>query len=390
MFQTLAYIKFTASGDRLSGFRDALRRYRIPCRHQQIRSGIFHAQTNAHHRRMLSALADEYAVTLTVTEQHGLRYHLLPYRRRAGLLCGLLLGAAFLWWCNAGVRTIEINGNERISDGEILTALAELGITSGVPFCDIPYTHIEQRMTLAVSDIEWITMRHIGGRLIIDLTEERQPPALIQKRIPTNYIAVVPAQITGMDVRGGYAVKKVGDLVKAGDLLISGVQEDLHGISRYYHADGIVTGIYPDEFVQEQPFVSELPVRGETVTETVLSVFGHRISLTLGFQPPDHPETLIYEEDAEPFVLFDRTLPISLIRCRYTRQETAISVFSEDEARILLEDAARRYVQNFHSDDVLISQNADFTRTDLGILLRINYVFEGVIGKTSENFVKLS
>ena len=56
----------------------------------------------------------------------------------------------------------------------------------------------------------------------------------------------------------------------------------------------------------------------------------------------------------------------------------------------MLEESAARYVQNFHADDTLISKKAEFSRSDLGISLKINYVFEGVIGKSSEIFVKLS
>ena len=167
--------------------------------------------------------------------------------------------------------------------------------------------------------------------------EETDPPALTSDRIPTNYIAAVPAQITKMDVRGGKAMKAVGDLVKPGDLLISGTEEDKFGACRYYHADGIVTGIYPDSFTQMQPFVAELPVRGETVTNTVLSVFGQRIPLTLGFVPPRRTDSIIYEEDREPLMLLGRALPLTLLRCRYTRQASAITVFSEDEARAALE-----------------------------------------------------
>ena len=139
-----------------------------------------------------------------------------------------------------------------------------------------------------------------------------------------------------------------------------------------------------------QPFVAELPVRGETVTNTVLSVFGQRVPLTLGFVPPRRTDSIIYEEDREPLMLLGRALPLTLLRCRYTRQASAITVFSEDEARAALEEAAARYEQNLHADDTLISKKAEFQRTDLGILLNINYVFEGVIGKTSEIFVKLS
>lgn len=386
----MAEIWFSASGERLAAFRDAIRKDGIPCMAQQLRNDRFYAQTAARNERRLQSVAAEYDVAVTVWKRRGLRYLLKPYCRRIGILCGLLCGAAFLWWCNATVRSIEISGNETVSDAEILTALAALGVTYGTPLRDLPYTYVEQRMRLSIGDIEWIALRHTGGRLIVEMTEARQPPQLTDNRIPTNYIATVSAQITEMDVRGGHAVKQVGDAVKAGELLITGVQADQYGMTRYFHADGVVKGIYQAAFTQEQPFVAELPVRGESVSETVMELFGKRFSLSPGFTPPAHPESIIYEEDAERMTLFGKIFPLTLLHCRYTRQETAITVFSREEAQAILEESARRYEQNFHADEMILSREAEFFETDLGISLKINYVFEGVIGKTSEIFVKLS
>ena len=386
----MAVIRFEAEGTQLAAFRDALRRNGVRCSGQQMRGNIFCAKTAAGAQRMLAALAARYQVTLTVTARRGLRYHLAPYRRRLGFVCGALCGAWFLWWCNARIRSIEITGNQRVPEAEIVRALADLGVSYGVPFRDLPCSYIEQQMRLAVSEIEWITMRRRGGRLIVDLTEETPPPEMRMNHVPANVIAAETAQITGMDVRGGFAVRQVGDTVHAGDLLITGAQTDAFGICKYYHAEGTVTGTYFDTFEQELPFVSEIPVRGQTQTETVLSVFGRRIPLTLGFVRPDADAGTIYEEDAEPLTLFGRRLPLSLIRCRYTQQETAITVFSEDEIRTMLEESAARYEHNFHASDTVLSKKAEFSRSDLGISLKINYVFEGVIGKSSEIFVKLS
>lgn len=386
----MAYIRFTAEGDRLSNFRDALRRNGVSCQKQQICDSVYTAEISANAQRMLSALAEQYGIHLEITARHGMRFRLAPYRRRFGFIFGLLCGGLFLSWCNAAVRSIEITGNERISDTEIVRALSELGVHYGVPFRDLPYQYIEQQMRLAIHDIEWITMRHSGGRLIVDLTEERLPPELHDDHVPTNVIASETAQITGMDVRGGFAVKQIGDTVKAGELLITGAQTDSFGVCRYYHAEGVVTGTFFDTFEQTLPFVSELPVRGSSHTETVFSVFGKRIPLTLGFIRPEASEQIIYEEDREPLVLFGKQLPLSLIRCRYTKQETAITVYSESEIQTMLEEAAARYEQNFHADDKIISKRTEISRSDLGISLKINYIFEGVIGKSSEIFVKLS
>ena len=386
----MAYIRFTAAGRRLPEFRDALRRNGLRCKNQQQNGDIFCAACNAGCRKMLSALALHYDIQLGIVQQCGLRFRLAPFRTRFGFLFGLLCGILFLRWCNAAVRSIEITGNTRIPDAEILRALADLGVGYGIPFRELPYDYIEQQMRLAVHDIEWITLRHTGGRLIVDLTEERLPPEMHDRRIPANIIAAETAQITGMDVRGGFAVKQVGDTVRAGELLISGAQTDSFGICRYYHAEGTVKGTYFDTFEQTLPFVSELPVRGKSRTETVFSVFGRRIPLTLGFVRPAPSDTIIYEEDREPFFLCGRLLPLALIRCRYTAQETAITVFSEAEIRAMLAESAARYERNFHADDTVISKKAEFFRSDLGISLKINYIFEGVIGKSSEIFVKLS
>ena len=383
-------IAFSASGDNLAAFRDALRRAGLRCRMQCITGGVYTAETAPSGEALLREIAEETGISLTVTARRGLRFLLRPYRKRLGIPLGLIAGLFAVYHLNTTVRVIEIHGNETVSDTEILTALAGLGVERGTAYRDIPFAYVEQSMRLAVSEIEWITLRHTGGRLVADLREERPAPPLLHDRIPTNYVAKYPAQITSVNVLGGTALHGAGDAVRAGDVLISGVQTNITGIARYYHADGIVTGIYPAEFTQTQPFVAELPVRGGTVSEPVLELFGRRFSLRPGFTPPEPDDAVIYEEARTPLMLFSKPLPAAFIRCQYTRGETALTVFSEEECRMMLEESARRYEQNFHAGDRLLDRKAEFTRSDLGISLKINYVFEGVIGETREIFVKLS
>ena len=383
-----AYIRFSAEGEALSAFRDALRRCGIRCRMQQICGGRFHAETNAGSLRRLESLAAESGITLRITARHGLRFRLRPYRHRFGVPAGLLCGIAFLYWCNATVRSIEITGNVTVSDTEILSALDALGVRRGTPIREIPFTYVEQQMRLRVSDIEWIALRNEGGRLIVDLTQERTPPDMDRSHTPANIIAAVPAQITSVNVLGGHAVRTAGETVKAGELLITGVQDDEYGMTHYCRAAGTVTGIYEEQFTCEQPFVAELPVHGTTVTQPLIEIFGRRFPLTAGFIPPAGEQ--IYEEDRSPLMLFGRELPLTLIGCRYTEPAYTLTAYSEEEARAILTEKAERFERNFHANDTIVARNAEFCRSDLGISLNINYIFEGSIGKTSEIFVKLS
>lgn len=381
-------VTFTAEGVSLPAFRAALREAGIRCRNQQMQGGVLHGEIRRCDRAPLETAAAAHGVTLRITRETGLLRRLRPYRLRIGIPLGLLLGCGFLWWSNAYIRSIVITGNSRLSDTEILAALESLGITCGTPLRDISFTYAEQRMRIAVRDIERISMRHTGGRLTVEIAEELSPPQLSHPHAASNYIAAVPAQITDISVLGGHAVCKVGDAVKPGDLLISGVDTDKFGITHYYRGDGVITGIYEAEFTQEQPFCTELPVRGETETASYLLAFGKRIPLTWDFQEPAY--TFIYEEDRATLSVFGHPLPLSVLRCHYTEQLTGITVFSEAEAKAVLEEAARRFEQNFHAEDRILGRNVSFQQTDLGISLKINYVFEGVIGKISEIFVKLS
>lgn len=381
-------IGFSAEGTALPAFRDALRETGIRCRAQQMRGGCLRGYIRRRDRAALHAAAEECGVRLTLFRETGLLRHVRPYRLRIGILIGLAAGCGFLYWSNAYVRSIVISGNQHISDTEILNALSDLGIACGTPVRDIPFTYAEQRMRLAVHDIERIALRHRGGRLIVEIVEERDAPEVTLPRTASNYIAAVPAQITDISVLGGHAVCSVGEAVKPGDLLISGVDTDKFGITHYYRGDGVVTGIYEADFSAEQPFCAELPVRGETVTQSALLAFGKRIPMTFGFAPPDEP--YIYEEDRTPLTVCGAVLPLTLLRCHYTEQVTAVTVFSADEARGILEESAARFEQNFHAEDRILSREVSFQQSDLGISLQIHYVFEGVIGKVSEFFVKLS
>ena len=118
-----AVIRFSAEGAALPAFRDALRRAHIRCRRQQLRGGVFYAETGAQSWYAVTALAERHAVRLRVLRRRGLRFLLRPYRLRIGLLAGLLAGAWLFYWEQCFVRSIEIYGNSAVSDGEILTAL---------------------------------------------------------------------------------------------------------------------------------------------------------------------------------------------------------------------------------------------------------------------------
>lgn len=381
-------IRFSAQGEQLSAFREELRQAHLHCKFQQIRGGIFYASAQAYDWYGIAKIAQKHDIQLDTLECRGLYFRLKPYRLRIGIVVGLLGGALICYRCNAFVRTIEICGNTNITEETVFRALSNLGVGYGTAFRSMDFTYIERMLCAEIRDIQWVALRHTGGRLVIDLREEVKPPQMLHERIPCNYVSNVSAQITSIRVLSGYAAVRTGDHVKAGDVLISGVEEDINGVTRYTHATGEVVGIYPYDIEFFQPFCEEITVHGEPLIQPFLSVFGKRIPLRIGFTPPDEPFS--YTEQVQPLMLFGRRTPFAQIEGIYTPLVSTIAAYSPAEADALLEEKMLRWEQNLHRNDRIVERKIVRCETDLGILLKINYIFEGVVGKESEIFVKLS
>ena len=382
----MGIISFSAQGEQLTEFRDFLHQEHLRCRRQQIRGGIFYAQTKAYRWHRVVQAAKNYNITLIIEKHSGLLHRLKPYRKRLGLLAGIVFGAWICYHCTAFVRTIEIRGNTNVSQNEIFRILENIGIAYGTAFHDIDFTYVERQLCAQISDIRWAAIRHTGGRLIIDLREAAQPPEMQRDHIPCNYVSDVSAQILSINVLGGHAVVQTGDVVKAGDVLISGVEEDVNGVTKYYHATGEVTGIYEYPLELFQPFCEEITVHGDPATESFLLAFGRRIPISINFSPPDEP--ICYTEQVHPLMLFGHRTPFALIKGIHTPMTTTIAAYSPEEIDALLFEKMNRFEQNFHRSDTILKREIVRCETELGILLKINYIFEGVVGKESEIFVK--
>lgn len=381
-------IEFTAESTHLNDFRDMLRERGYRLRRQKIKGGALYAAADAHNWYGIVKAAEAYSVTLKITKQRGFLHHLKPYRLRLGVLAGLACGFLLLGYLQTHIHSIEIYGNTSISDTEILSVLEDLGIRHGARFQDLDLTLAERQMRLRINEIAWISMRHTGGRMVVELREETKPPACTSSRIPSHYIASVPAQITEMRVFDGEPQVKVGDAVRKGDVLISGIADDLRGVTRFHHADGCAIGIYEQEFTYFQPFCEEVVAEDAPKTAPFLEAFGHRFAMSIGFEQPAEP--FRYAEEITPLKLFGRQTPFSFIRCQFFPQQAQIAAYSTDEIDAIFADRAALFEQYSHKDDKIISKEISTVPSDLGILLQIHYVFEGVVGEISEIFVNLS
>lgn len=131
------------------------------------------------------------------------------------LFCGMLILSSRVW-------IIRIDETKRIDKAEILSLLEEREIRPGFrPEGPILITAAND-LSAQIKNAAWIGLDREGVMLKVNVVEAIPETPKKTTRIPSDVIAQKDGVVTSVLVMRGQARVKVGDAVKAGDVLISG------------------------------------------------------------------------------------------------------------------------------------------------------------------------
>ena len=379
-------IRINAKGKQLNRFINAIHQHRIDCREQFCRGEVFHCDIYRRDLKELQNIAKSCGIELKTAEYDSLSARLFRYRRRLGLLIGILLAFTAALYFSQVVVTIEIEGNSVVSDEVILSALEELDIKAGTPVCKINIPYCENKLRLMIDDVAWAGIRHTGSRLVVQVTEVEHVPEMLLDRVPCNIVASRNAEISSVLVRSGQLKHIVGDYVPKGTILISGVDETENGRTFVHHAMGDIRGIYEENVSFSAPFHAEeaLPT-GRTDTQRTLRLFSLDIPLYFGKSNYNSPS----ETKEKNAVIFGHELPLG-IKTR-TVSETAVTEkdYTEEELTEKLMERVYLYENNFLGNGTKILSRDITTETNGDALtLRAAYRLEGNICEQRDIFIK--
>ena len=301
------------------------------------------------HRGRLEYYAGKSGCTLTVGRCSGIKNTARRYRRRIGLWVGAGLLVAGLLVMSRFVWRVEVVGAERLSPEAVTAALAEYGVHSGVLARSIDARTVERQMQIRFEEIAWISVNVEGSRVTAVLEEAVPPPAVMEDGIPTNLVAAETGFITRIEVRNGNAVVKVGDSVRAGDLLVSGIMDNKVGESRTAHARGQVYAQVRARIDIFTPLKQQDYVLRGIARRRYLRIFGIEVPLQLKGVPDDPYR--VEHTVKEPRGLL-ALLPVAL-------REDCYLLMRETEKTVTPEEARRQ------SEKVLALRERDWTDAEI-------------------------
>ncbi len=388
MFKNIrGVISIEATGDNIYSFINYLRDMHIVCTSQKCRNGKFTAQIYSRDISKVESAADKFNINLTIVKRKGFRYKAYRYRFRFGIIIGVFLVLGFVFYLSNTIVTIEVCGNNTITDQQVVAALSDIGVYKGRFIPDIDFHSCEQRLRLSIPEIAWTGIRHTGSRIIVDITETVETPEMVNDDIPCNIVASKDAQITYTEIYAGQLIRKKGDGVKKGDIIVSGTVDDGKGHFLKKHAMGVIKGKYSEEIVFTQVFEESGQIySGDTQTRKYFDFFGFRIPL---FFNDIDSSTYDYDERTTKFTFLGFEIPLGIVHCSYSPFTYDNITYTEEEADLKLQQQTALHEKNFYdSKDIkILERKIQKKTTDKEMQYIISYTLEGNIGKDWEIYV---
>ncbi len=171
-------------------------------------------------KRYCNALSE---IDISVGEICGLPGAIGALTARRWLLAGILISTLFYLFSFSFVWDVRISGNEEYSDSDVLSELETVGLYSGASWYSLSRDEVENRLLETSDNIGWINVNRRGAVAYVRVREKHLPSDVIDAGGYSNIVASEACVIEQITVRSGVAAVEVGDTVKAGDILISGI-----------------------------------------------------------------------------------------------------------------------------------------------------------------------
>lgn len=288
--------------------------------------------------------------------------------RRPGLLLGCLLSLCLLFLAPRFLWDIRVSGNEQMTTGEVLEELRACGLTKGRYLPAIQVPALENRILISSDRIAWISVNLLGNVAEVQVVE-RVPPPAEEASSPANLVAACDGQIEVLQLYRGNAMVKVGQAVRKGELLVSGIYDGGTEGYRYTRATGEVLARTERTLQVEIPLSYEKKVYSDgECAEILLNFFDFSVKIFKKAGNWDASCDIIEREIGSALPgLSDLPLQLAVRECVPYRIEKAVR--TEEEAVELAFLELERELAALSLEAELLEKRITVTVTDTSVLL---------------------
>ncbi|MDB1939562.1 sporulation protein YqfD [Clostridium tertium] len=208
----------------------------------------------------------------------GILFFIGKLKSKLFLAIGGGIFIALLLYFSTYVWSIEITTKKNVSPYELRQQLYEIGIKPGIRKNKIDVKDVEKKLEDVNSDVLWLRARIEGSTLKIFIEEKVNPPEVKEEK-QGNLVAKMDGEVSRVYAFSGRSAVHVGDMVKAGDIVIEGIngkEEDPYEVV----PEGVVmANTFYEKSMTIKVEGTELKRSGEKDSDIYVEVFGKKIYL---------------------------------------------------------------------------------------------------------------
>lgn len=240
--------------------------------------------------KMLKKYARKTGCRIKILNKLGLPFKIYRYKKRKIFAGGLIFFVFSLYLLSSFIWLINIEGNDRINSEDLLRFCQQQNFKIGSFKPKINFKLLEKKLLNSFSDISWINIKVNGTRAIIQLKETIPKQKIVDRNTPCNIIAKKDGLILNATVSSGTPKIKQKDVVKKGDILVSGEViiennnlESSEPVTEYVHAKAKVKAktYYQINFKIPYEYI-EKRYTGKTQKSYTIDVFNKKLSFFSG------------------------------------------------------------------------------------------------------------
>ncbi len=168
----------------------------------------------------LRHIARDTGSRFKIERRSGLPFFLGRARRRKTLALGVVFFLTALYVLSSFVWFVEVEGNVKVGEQEIIAAAREAGFYRGAPKWRFEVFAVEEKIKERLPAVAWVGLEIRGTRALITVAEKKFLPP--DQDGPSDILAGKAGLVRDVLVLSGQAVVREGDTVFPGQLLISG------------------------------------------------------------------------------------------------------------------------------------------------------------------------
>ena len=331
---------------------------------------------------LLASAAEKVGAEVTLLKGNSLTNAARQLLRRPVLLLMTAVMLFFSIFLPTRILFVRVEGNSRIPAKKILESAENCGIVFGAKRSLVRSEQVKNRLLEQIPQLQWVGINTAGctaGIYVREKTDPEEQPD--QQQSVSSIVAAKDGIVLRFSVTSGTALCRVGQAVRAGQILISGYTDNGLTVSAS-RANGEVQAMTSRSLQVVTP--SPTNIRGDECEKR------HYYSIRLGKNLiklqkdsgiSDDSCAKIYEEEYA-CLPGGFQLPVSLVRTTVISYETQKSTQLCASDTVWLTSYAEKYLRSqMIGGEILSSENSVEHMTD-SICLQSEYICKEIIGRT--------